>query len=166
MNYCKHCGAVLEEQDTFCARCGIRINDNANEAGGEIFYVHPDEIPRQKEPPQKLFCELAYSGILFWLPLMTCPQNEYAKHSANQGLWVLIVSAVACTAIQILGVVKGFLAGWGLGLLFNGIYALLFMMFLFFMFFIAYKCYRCAMAVHYDREPESILFFGQYPIIK
>lgn len=42
----------------------------------------------------KTIAILAWLGILFWLPLVSCPNSAFAKHSANQGLILLIISIV------------------------------------------------------------------------
>ena len=63
MKYCPRCGAPAEENDKFCARCGRGI-----------------------ETRNRLCCELAYTGTLFWLPLLICPRKKDARFHANQGL--------------------------------------------------------------------------------
>ena len=68
-----------------------------------------------KEPRRRVFCELAYTGTLFWLPLLICPQEKYARYHANQGLWLLILSVVGCTAIRLLSALNRFLAGGAFG---------------------------------------------------
>ncbi len=59
------------------------------------------EPPRGEEPKRggpdaqaKAVCAVAYIfGILFFLPLILCPNDEFAKFHANQSLVVLLVSA-------------------------------------------------------------------------
>ena len=56
-----------------------------------------------REPACLLCCELAYTGTLFWLPLLVFPGSKEARYHANQGLWLLILSVAGCTSIRLLG---------------------------------------------------------------
>lgn len=47
---------------------------------------HPDDVEKNKA-----MAILAY--LIFFLPLIVCPESKFAKYHANQGLIVLIVSA-------------------------------------------------------------------------
>lgn len=55
-----------------------------------------------REPTERLCCELAYSGLLFWLPLVACPRAEGSRLHANQGVWVLVCEVVACGVMSAL----------------------------------------------------------------
>lgn len=121
---------------------------------------------RTKEPMNKLMCELAYTGTLFWLPLLFCPDEKDAKYHANQGLWVLILATIACGGIRLLSMITQLAGGGIVGILMGGIYSLIFIVFLFVMMYLLWKVYQSAMRVHNDREPESILFFEDHSIIK
>ena len=94
MKYCYRCGAAMDENDRFCSRCGAD-----SFSGGATWQKSPEV---QKEPPGKLGLELAYAGTLFWVPLLICPREKNAKFCANQGLWVLILSVIACMALRLL----------------------------------------------------------------
>lgn len=113
----------------------------------------------------KLSCELAYVGTLFWLPLVTCPNNKNARFCANQGLWVLIAATIACTCVQVFENVNNFFTG-ALGIVWGGIYSLIFMLFLGFMMYLLCQGVKNAMMIHRDEEPQSILFFDRVRIIK
>lgn len=41
----------------------------------------------------KVFAALAYLGILFFLPLVICPESRFGKFHANQGLLLFLFSA-------------------------------------------------------------------------
>lgn len=125
-----------------------------------------NDMSIKKEPMNKICCELAYTGTLFWLPLLACPKDRKAKYCANQGLWILILSVLSCWLIQILGTVKEMLGGGLLGILTGGIYSLFFMLFLFWMIYLLMNCVKSAVAIHKDERPESILFFQERAIIK
>lgn len=40
----------------------------------------------------KVFAALAYLGILFFLPLVACPESKYGRFHANQGLVLFLFS--------------------------------------------------------------------------
>lgn len=181
MKYCHHCGAPMEDEDAFCARCGTgaasnrpgRRNSGVHSASGihSSSNIHSDsgihsgpEIHR--EPVGKLCCELAYAGTHFWAPLLICPKEKYAKYCANQGLWVLILSAAACSLIRILGAVNELFLGSFPGILLGGIYSFLFLLFLAFMLYLLWNCVKNALAIHRDEEPEGILFFDRIRVIR
>ncbi len=119
-----------------------------------------------KEPLNKLMLELAYTGPLFWLPLLVCPREKDAKYHANQGLWVLIMAAVACTGICLMSMLTSWVGGGIAGILLGGIYALLYIVFLMAMLYLLWSVYDRAMRIHGNKKPHSILFFENHPIIK
>lgn len=68
----------------------------------------------------KVMAALAYIGILFFLPLVTHPKNEFGRFHANQGLVLLIAGIVGSTVLGIIPII-----GWMLLPLFNlGIFVL------------------------------------------
>ncbi|SDM52351.1 hypothetical protein [Acetanaerobacterium elongatum] len=58
----------------------------------------------------KAIAGIAYLGILFFLPLVICPDSKYGKFHANQGLVLLIFGIVA----SIVGTILAFIPyiGW------------------------------------------------------
>lgn len=157
MKYCMHCGALLAEDSAFCARCGQSA----------------ERFPEMKESPSshvdaldKLGCELAYFGTLFWIPLLLCPNSRNAKYHANQGLWLLILSVLACTVVRILSAINSFFAGSILGAFSGAIYALAFTVFLFVMFYLSANALVRILAIHRGEQAKSILFFDSLRIIK
>lgn len=158
MKYCSSCGAGMEDDDLYCPRCGKNVKEG--------HHKHYAPVSVEKEPREKLFCELAYVGFLFWLPLVFCKGDKYAKRSANQGLWAVITATVCCTAIRLVGAVNTFFAGSVLGFITGGIYSLLFIIFLSFMLFLMWKCLKNVFQIHKGGELESILFFDVAAIIR
>lgn len=158
MKSCLRCGNVLDDKDTFCNRCGAPAADN----GGTR--QQPDLQPFITEPKEKLLCELAYSGVLFWLPLFISGKVKTAKYHANQGLWLLILSCLLCWAIQLLGYVDALLAGIAGGI-FHLIYLGAFLVFFLVMAYLAVQGIRNAFAIHRGGEAEPILFFEEKAII-
>ena len=64
----------------------------------------------QKQPEndvqKKVICALSYLfGILFFLPLVVYPNDDFAKFHANQSLVVLIVSVIGSVVLGILTIV-------------------------------------------------------------
>ena len=158
MKYCRFCGYGLEDNDFYCSKCGKRTEGYSYEA--------PRTPEVKKEPKEKLFCELAYTGFLFWLPLAFCKGERHAKQSANQGLWTLIAAIVCCTAIRMFGALNSLFSGTLFGAVTSGVYGLMFIVFLSFMLFLTIKCLKNAFQIHKGSELEPILFFDKAAIIR
>lgn len=164
MKYCIHCGSPLGDNDSFCSRCGSKA-DEISVRSESLDGRNP--VPdASAEPKDKLVCELAYSGILFWLPILVSPKAKNARYHANQGLWVLIVSCILCWLVQLLGILKISLDGHIIGTIFNVVYFAVFAVFLAAMFCLAAQGIKRALAIHRDEEPETILFFEKKTIIR
>ena len=148
----------MQTHDAFCRRCGKPFR--AHRA-----HHHASTHNLEREPRERLFCELSYTGFLFWLPLVFCPDEPHAKTCANQGLWALIIATICCTVIRFAGAINTFFTGSLIGLLYGSIYALLFMVFLSFMLLLMWKCLKNAYQIHKGEAPESILFFDSMAII-
>lgn len=162
MNYCAHCGNEMSAHDRFCSKCGrAAVTHHAQQSGP----INP-AVKTEKEPLNKLACELAYTGTLFWLPLLLCPKEENARYHANQGLWVLILSTIACSLIRGLGMLSQGLSGSIIGIFAGGLYSLVFIAFLVVMLYLLWNVIQSAMRIHREKEPVSILFFQRCSIIK
>lgn len=159
MKFCIRCGAPVEAEDRFCSKCGHRVPGSAANLSDAL-------AGATKEPRHKLFCELAYTGTLFWLPLLTCPELKNARYYANQGAWLLILSVLACTSIRLLSAINDLLSGGLLGAVFGGIYSLLFILFLFGILFLLWSAVTRVIAIHRDEKVKPILFFDQVQIIQ
>ena len=75
-----------------------------NEAQDESTKKAP-EANRPDEQQLKIVSAVGYLGILFLVPMLVYPKEKFAQFHANQGLILLIFSAILSVAIQVLGVV-------------------------------------------------------------
>lgn len=163
MKYCTYCGAELKDDDNFCVRCGEKTVD-----GMYYNYSHQagHDVVNEREPLDKLVNELAYIGTLFWLPLILGKRDDKAKYHANQGLWVLICSVIACTLLRISGYINGLCPESFGGIIMHAIYSIIFLGFLIFMGFLFVQVIVRAQAVHNDEDPKAILWFEKYTLIR
>ena len=162
MKYCRFCGNEMDDADRFCAKCGQAVWES------QPYHHSPPPAPVhvEKEPKEKLFCELAYSGFLFWLPLVFCKEEKYARQSANQGLWALITAVVLCAAVKIAGAVSTFFASTIFGVFFSLFHSLSFAVFLVCMLCLTWKCVKNALRIHNGEELDPFLFFDRAAIIR
>ncbi len=65
---------------------------------------------------------LAY--ILFFLPLVVCPDSTFARYHANQGLLVLILGVGGSIVLAILGVILALVRLWFLSSLLSIVFSL------------------------------------------
>jgi uncharacterized membrane protein len=117
--FCKECGKQVGDEMKFCDGCGAPLaqNPGENPVNTPPPVYQQNEAPTQQPPvnPQgsanntppstdsnKVVYMLAYLGILFFLPLVVNPVTPKGKFHANQGLILLIASAVCSIAISIL----------------------------------------------------------------
>lgn len=159
MAFCKNCGAELDEQDTFCPNCGAHAASGAPTTRCPL-NNRPEysTVPTvEKEPTDKLFCELAYSGLLFWLPAVAGTDHPYKNICVRQGLFAVILAALACIGLNLAQGVARFVLS---GLPFAGVAdALIFMAFLFFMLYLTSRCVKGALAIHRDEKPQALFSF-------
>mgnify|MGYP000865090524 CR=1 FL=1 len=92
----------------------------------------------------KTMAGLAY--ILFFLPLIVCPDSAYGRFHANQGLLLLIVSVVGTTVLSIIPII-----GWLL-LPFYGLAILIFAI--------------MGLVNGFQGKPKRLPLFGKYTILK
>lgn len=175
MSYCKYCGTEIDSKDYFCSNCGKKIErDEEQTINQGVVSIYSsaysgtgnNEIPIKMKSTEKLCCELAYFGTLFWLPLVFCPKEKNAKYYANQGLWILILSVASCWGIRILGIIDSLVSGTIFGIIYGGFYSLISILFFIFMLYLFTNCLKSIKCVHRDEIPESILFFEERAIIK
>ena len=106
--FCPSCGKSLDDAAPFCDGCGAT---QANAAPGAAPAAAPgaaqaDEVfdPADIEK-NKVMAGLAY--LLFFLPLVACPDSRFGRFHANQGLLLLIVSIAGGIILGIIPII-----GW------------------------------------------------------
>ena len=114
----------------------------------------------------KLINELAHSGIFFWLPLLSCPDEPAARRSAHTGLWLLIVGTVSNLGIRILSSVNSAFPHGLLHILVSGVYSLAFMFYVLGMLYLGWKNVKAVLAIHQGQEHNEFPFFSEHAIIR
>lgn len=96
--HCTNCGKELADQAKFCDGCGSPIvaSRQSTQAAVQNSYVKADA------QENKVVFILAYLGILFFLPLVSCPKSKAGRFHANQGLVLLIAAILGQIAVSIL----------------------------------------------------------------
>lgn len=80
---------------------------------------HADEYDPADIQKNKGVSMLAYLGILFFVPLVACPDSKYGRFHANQGLVLLLFGIVVGVVLNILARIFLGIAGFSLGLLYT-----------------------------------------------
>lgn len=73
----------------------------------------------------KVISALSYFGILFFLPLLACPDSKFGHFHANQGLLLLIFAIIGGIVQRLLGWIP--IAGWIISAIINIILFVLFL---------------------------------------
>ena len=111
--FCNTCGKEIADDAQFCNSCGAKTGEPettrssdpgpasswAGQTATEAF--SPEDISANK-----VVAGLAY--LLFFLPLIVCPDSRFGRFHANQGLVLLIVSfagSIVLSLIPFVGVV-------------------------------------------------------------
>jgi len=154
MKYCMKCRQPMNDTDNFCPACGY----------GKQIHIpnyHAPHFPNHgtTEPKEKLVQELAYSGVLFWLPLLSAKDGKNKIH-ANRGLWILLLTATDCLISQLLRWGTEFLGNFG-----KIIYGIAVLPCLLFMLFLAGNSVMAVLSIHQGNEQEKMLWFDDYKII-
>ncbi len=92
---CTNCGKELSGGIRFCDGCGAPV---ASERGAS---AQGPAVSNEAKGNKTVFI-LSYLGILFFLPLVSCPESQIGRFHANQGLVLLITSIVGQIAVSIL----------------------------------------------------------------
>lgn len=98
---CTNCGKEIMNNAKFCDGCGSPIV--SEQASAQASAVQSPAPMEAKE--NKVVFILAYFGILFFLPLVSCPNSKAGRFHANQGLLLLITSVAGQIAITILSTI-------------------------------------------------------------
>ena len=113
MAFCKFCGGQLPEVANNCPNCGAEIpkeqkaqynqQQQQQQFNAAVTDTTSGFDQSDLDSPNKWCYILAYLWILFFLPLLVCPDSKVGRFHANQGLMLLIFSAVVGTLAGILG---------------------------------------------------------------
>ncbi|HHU05864.1 MAG TPA: zinc-ribbon domain-containing protein [Clostridiales bacterium] len=90
MDFCKRCGALLHDNDRFCASCGAKVS-GAPSGGGDYSGAAKDA------QNNKIMAILCYFGPLIFIPIFTAKNSPFVRFHANQGFTLFLawlVSAV------------------------------------------------------------------------
>lgn len=113
MAFCKNCGSALPEKANNCPNCGApvdsvadAVNNAANAIGEQYKKIEGADTTANYDKNElkenKVVFALSYLWILFFLPLVACPDSKAGKFHANQGLLTFILGvliSVTCTII-------------------------------------------------------------------
>ena len=112
---CVSCGKSIDDAATFCDGCGAAQPVAAPGAaqgaapGATPFTSAAAEADEVFDPADieknKVMAGLAY--ILFFLPLVACPESRFGRFHANQGLILLLISIVGGIVLGIIPII-----GW------------------------------------------------------
>ncbi|ETI68001.1 DUF4870 domain-containing protein [Neobacillus vireti] len=83
---CNKCGKQLAENAKFCDGCGAALNNDPQTE-------QQAAAAKKEDQDNKVIFVLSYLGILFFLPLVACPNSKVGRFHANQSL-VLLITAV------------------------------------------------------------------------
>ncbi len=136
MAYCKYCGGQAPDGAQTCPHCGGILDGSAQQTPpppqqpNQFMGTDSSSIFDGTELADNKWCYiLAYLWILFFLPLVVCPDSKVGKFHANQGL-LLFIFTTACgvlagffgffSGIPIIGAIFGLLSGfigWAAGVI-------------------------------------------------
>ena len=116
MAFCPSCGSKLDDGTKFCPSCGAAQAENTNAytntygnntnnqtAQGINIVDSTSSYDKNDIEKNKVLCAVAYISILFFLPLVACPESRFGKFHANQALILLIASTILGAAGSIVG---------------------------------------------------------------
>lgn len=91
---------------------------------GNLFNTpdHTAEFDQNDIQTNKIMAMLAYLGILFFLPLVACPDSKFGRFHANQGLILFIIDVAIGIVCSILAFIP--FVGWILSSLIGGLVGL------------------------------------------
>lgn len=105
------------------------VESNEEAANQQSAPVTPGQQPQEPQTDKdtkatgdnvdntKAVAAVAYLGILFFVPLLTNPESDFARYHANQGLLLLITGLVVNILGPVLPVIGWFII-WPLGSIF------------------------------------------------
>ena len=114
MSFCKQCGMELKEGVRFCPGCGAPVEEpaqtaqqsNASKENSFTAAFNTADTTAQYDPADveknKAMGVLAYLSWLVLIPIFAAKDSKFARFHANQGLVLLIASAIFGVARWIL----------------------------------------------------------------
>lgn len=104
MAFCPSCGSKLDDGTKFCPSCGAAQAENTNtytnnannttQNQGINIVDSTSSFDANDIEKNKVLCAVSYISILFFLPLVACPESRFGKFHANQALILLIASTI------------------------------------------------------------------------
>ena len=91
--------------------------DEENKSSAENTTVESQPAKENLNGTVKAMSALAYLWILFFLPLVVCPDSKFGRYHANQGLVLLLTTIVANVIGAVLRLIPT--VGWILQLVLN-----------------------------------------------
>jgi len=114
VDFCKHCGAVIQDGSRFCSSCGARVPDyETTGSGGEYGNSNTNNdrgYVRQDAQNDKLLAILAYFGPLVFIPIFSSNGSPFVRFHANQGFTLFLAWVVSLVLDGIFWIL-----GWLLG---------------------------------------------------
>jgi len=83
---CNNCGNEVSNQTRFCDKCGSPM----------VAQTQPLEKKDMETIDNTVILMLSYLGILFFLPLVVCPDSKTGRFHANL---VLLIASGACSVL-------------------------------------------------------------------
>ena len=91
--------------------------DEENKSSAENTTVESQPAKENLNGTVKVMSALAYLWILFFLPLVVCPDSKFGRYHANQGLVLLLAAVVVNVIGAVLSLIPA--VGWILQLILN-----------------------------------------------
>lgn len=115
MAVCRNCGSQMPDNARVCSRCGAKADINYQHQQNQYGHTYQQNRKTNGEPSfdprdveaNKIYAVLSYFSILFFIPLVVCPNSRYARFHSNQGLILLILSVLLNIAKDIVNTVIG-----------------------------------------------------------
>lgn len=113
--HCTNCGKELLADAKFCDGCGAAVSTEQTPPQQAEPQPQPQVQPQPqpqaqystgtstdtKDQDNKIIFMLSYLGILFFLPLVVCPESKVGRFHANQGLLICIASIAGSIVLGI-----------------------------------------------------------------
>ncbi len=107
--FCQSCGKQIDDAAQACDGCGAAQGAAQYQSAGTP-PPPPNDMAQEVFTPEdieknKIMSALAY--VLFFLPLVACPESRFGRYHANQGLLLLIVGIAGGIILGIIPII-----GW------------------------------------------------------